>query len=139
MWPVERAHLQAFTILKLVSGQPVPQLVSAIAREPVTTSDLSFSVDGRTIRARSYSPQSHPNAPALVVLHGIHHLGMDEPRLMSFAEAMASCGLRVLTPELPGIKDYHVDQQSVKVIGESARWYAAQTGGPVGVMGLSFS
>ncbi len=24
--------------------------------------------------------------------------------------AMASCGLRVLTPELPGIKDYHVSR-----------------------------
>jgi pimeloyl-ACP methyl ester carboxylesterase len=27
----------------------------------------------------------------------------------------------------------------VRTIGESVKWYAAQTGGPVGVMGLSFS
>jgi pimeloyl-ACP methyl ester carboxylesterase len=73
------------------------------------------------------------------VLHGVHHLGIDEPRLVSFAAAMASCGLRVLTPELPGIKDYHVDRSSVQVIGESARWFAGQVGGPVGVLGLSFS
>ena len=52
---------------------------------------------------------------------------------------MASCGIRVLTPELPGIKDYHVSQDSVEAIGESVKWFAAQTGGPVGVMGLSFS
>ena len=58
---------------------------------------------------------------------------------MSFAAAMASCGLQVLTPELPGIKDYHVDHDSVRVIGESARWFAQRTGAPVGVMGLSFS
>jgi len=45
----------------------------------------------------------------------------------------------VLTPELPGIKDYHVDLGSVRVIGESARWFAGQTGAPVGVLGLSFS
>ena len=50
-----------------------------------------------------------------------------------------SCGLRVLTPQLPGIKDYHVDRSSVQVIGESAKWFAQKTGGPVGVMGLSFS
>ncbi|HEX7157491.1 MAG TPA: CocE/NonD family hydrolase, partial [Edaphobacter sp.] len=139
MWPVCRAHLQAFTILKLVSGQPVPSLVNVAVREPVLAKEVSFTVDGRIIRARSYSSARHSNAPALIVLHGVHHLGMDEPRLMGFAEAMASCGLRVLTPELPGIKDYHVDNESVKVIGESARWFAAQTGGPVGVMGLSFS
>ena len=41
-----------------------------------------------------------------------------------FCAAMAGCGLQVLTPELPGIKDYHIDHDSVKVIGESARWLA---------------
>jgi pimeloyl-ACP methyl ester carboxylesterase len=64
---------------------------------------------------------------------------MDEPRLMNFARAMASCGLRVLTPQLPGIADYRVDRNSVQVIGDSARWFAEQTGGRVGVLGLSFS
>ena len=75
----------------------------------------------------------------MVIFHGVHHLGIDEPRLMGFAAAMASCGIRVLTPELPGIKDYHVSEDSVRTIGESVKWFAAQTGGPVGVMGLSFA
>jgi pimeloyl-ACP methyl ester carboxylesterase len=44
-----------------------------------------------------------------------------------------------LTPELTGIKDYHIDYNSVKVIDESARWFAQRTAAPVGVMGLSFS
>jgi dienelactone hydrolase len=84
-------------------------------------------------------PASDAKAPSLIVLHGVHHLGIDEPRLESFASAMASCGIRVLTPELPDIKDYHVDSTSVKTIGEVTQWYAKQTDGPVGVMGLSFS
>jgi dienelactone hydrolase len=91
------------------------------------------------VRARLYLPQRHPHAAGLVVLHGVHHLGIDEPRLVGFARAMASCGLRVLTPELPGIKDYHVDLGSVQVIEGSARWFAKRTGAPVGVLGLSFS
>jgi acetyl esterase/lipase len=86
-----------------------------------------------------YVPQGKPHAPALVVFHGVHHLGIDEPRMMGFAAAMASCGIRVLTPELPGIKDYHVSGDSVETIGESVKWFAARTGGQVGVMGLSFS
>ena len=73
------------------------------------------------------------------MLHGVHHLGIDEPRLEAFATAMASCGIRVLTPELPDIKDYHVDASSIRTIGESARWFARRSGAPVGVMGLSFS
>jgi pimeloyl-ACP methyl ester carboxylesterase len=138
-WPFTRAHLQAVAVLRLVSGQPVPWVISKMIAEPVRTEDLQFATGVGAVRGRLYVPERHPNAPGLVVLHGVHHLGIDEPRLVSFASAMASCGLRVLTPELPGIKDYHVDRSSVQVIGESTRWFMGQTGGPVGVLGLSFS
>lgn len=137
--PFATAHLQAMAVLKQVSGQPVPWIVGAMVAEPISTDDLAIPSATGPIRARLYLPENHPHAPALIVLHGVHHLGIDEPRLMSFAAAMASCGLRVLTPELPGIKDYHVDKSSVQVIGEATQWFAQQTGGPVGVMGLSFS
>jgi dienelactone hydrolase len=138
-WPFTRAHLQSVVILRLVSGQKVPSSISRLVTEPIQTEDLDFATDAGTVRGRLYLPQRHPNAPGLVVLHGVHHLGIDEPRLVGFARAMASCGLRVLTPELTGIKDYHVDLGSVQVIEESARWFAKRTGAPVGVLGLSFS
>ncbi len=138
-WPFTKAHLQALAVLKLVSGQPVPWIVGRAVAEPISTEDIQFPSDAGVVHARLYLPENKPNAPTLIVLHGVHHLGMDEPRLMAFAAAMASCGLRVLTPQLPGIKDYHVDRSSVQVIGESAKWFAQKTGGPVGVMGLSFS
>jgi acetyl esterase/lipase len=141
-WPVVREHLQAIAVLREIAGQPVPWVARTQTVE-VTTEDLSFPAESATglqmVRARLYLPKGKPNAPAMVVFHGVHHLGIDEPRMMGFAAAMASCGIRVLTPELPDIKDYHVDQDSVRTIGESAKWYAAQTGGPVGVMGLSFA
>jgi acetyl esterase/lipase len=138
-WPFTRAHLQAISILQQVSGQPVPRLVADIVGESTRTEDLYLDTESGKVRARLYLPNKEPNAPALMVLHGVHHLGIDEPRLEAFAAAMASCGIRVLTPELPDIKDYHVDSTSIKTIGESAQWFAAKTGGPVGVMGLSFS
>jgi acetyl esterase/lipase len=129
-------------VLREVAGQPVPW----VAREltvPVTTEDIGFPIETASgqeqVRARVYIPQNRPHAPAMVLFHGVHHLGIDEPRLVGFAAAMAGCGIRVLTPELPGIKDYHVSEDSVATIGESVKWFAAQTGGPVGVMGLSFS
>jgi pimeloyl-ACP methyl ester carboxylesterase len=138
-WPFTKAHMQAVAVLRLVGGQPVPWIVSKMIAEPVRTEELQFATGVDAVRGRLYVPERHPNAPGLVVLHGVHHLGIDEPRLVSFASAMASCGVRVLTPELPGIKDYHVDRSSVQVIGESTQWFAGQTGGPVGVLGLSFS
>jgi pimeloyl-ACP methyl ester carboxylesterase len=141
-WPFTRAHLQAIAILREVSGQPVPMFARALT-VPVNTRDVSFLIETANgpgmVRARLYLPQGKPHAPAMVIFHGVHHLGIDEPRLMGFASAMASCGIRVLTPELPGIKDYHVSEDSVRTIAESVKWYSAQTGGPVGVMGLSFA
>jgi dienelactone hydrolase len=138
-WPFTKAHMQAVAILRLVGGQPVPWIITKMVAEPVRTEDVQFTTASGIVRGRLYLPEGNPNAPGLVVLHGVHHLGIEEPRLVNFATAMASCGLRVLTPELPGIKDYHVDFGSVQVIGESARWFAEQTSGPVGMLGLSFS
>ena len=142
-WPFVSAHLQAVAVLDQIAGQPVPRLISTLVERSVKTEDFSFSVESaagtQQVRARLYLPEGKPNASGLVIFHGVHHLGIDEPRLMGFAAAMASCGLRVLTPELPDIKDYHVGPGSVRTIGESAKWFAGQTGAPVGVMGLSFS
>jgi pimeloyl-ACP methyl ester carboxylesterase len=138
-WPFTKAHLQAVAMLRLVSGQKVPWIIGKLVTEPVRTEEANFATEAGVVRGRLYLPVGHRNAPGLVVLHGVHHLGIEEPRLVNFAAAMAGCGLRVLTPELPGIKDYHVDLGSARVIGESAKWFAGQTGVPVGVLGLSFS
>ncbi len=139
VWPFTRAHLQAMAVLRVVAGQPAPWLAAKLVVQPVTTEEIQIPDGSSAIRARLYRPANSAHAPGLVVLHGVHHLGMDEPRLMGFAAAMASCGLQVLTPELPGIRDYRIDKSAVLVIGESTRWFAQKTGGPVGVMGLSFS
>lgn len=140
VWPTIRVSLQAAAVLKLVGNQPVPEALRWTVADHVAVDDLSFSTANDPIRSRLYTPVEHPNAPALVVLHGVHHLGIDEPRLIAFATAMSACGLVVLTPELPDIKDYHVGPNSIATIGESAEWLSAHSGGqPVGVMGLSFS
>ena len=153
-WPFTRAHLEAVAVLDLVAGQPVPTGLRHVSGEPVNRREFTLATSNGPIRARLYTPVNHPDAPALVVLHGVHHLGMDEPRLIAFASAMSSCGLRVLTPELPGIKDYQVSSDSIRTIGDAAAWMAKDQAGverqrahfqtppasiPVGVMGLSFS
>jgi dienelactone hydrolase len=139
-WPFIRAHLQSIAVLDLVANKPLPWLLHATVTEPISTQDVTIPTGNGPVRARLYIPQSHPNAPAIIVLHGVHHLGIDEPRLIAFASAMSSCGLRVLTPELPDIKDYHVGANSIATIGDSAKWMALRNNDhPVGVMGLSFS
>jgi len=139
-WPWMRVHLQSLAVLDLVAGRPVPSWMRRFVSEPIRVRDLELPLASGTVRARLYTPVQPKDAPAVLLLHGVHYLGIDEPRLESFATAMASCGIRVLTPELPDIKDYHVGPNSIATIGESAEWLAhANRGRPVGVMGLSFS
>lgn len=144
-WPFLRTRLQAVAVLDRVGDQPVPAPLRWLVSDPVTTIELTLPLPSGAVQARMYTPVNHPDAPAIMVVHGVHYLGMNEPRLEAFASAMASCGLRVLTPELPDIKDYHIGPSSIATIGDAATWLAQQSrparGGfaPVGVMGLSFS
>jgi pimeloyl-ACP methyl ester carboxylesterase len=75
----------------------------------------------------------------MVIVHGIHHLGIDEPRLVAFARAFSAAGVTVLTPELKDVADYRVTPQSVDVIGAAAHDLSRRVGHPIGVLGLSFS
>ncbi len=139
MRPSLRLHLKALAILDQVSGSTPTHLLQHLVTEPVAVQDLSIATSDGSVRARLYIPVRHPDAPALVLIHGVHHLGIDEPRLIAFARALSSCGVRVLTPELPDLKDYRIDPNSVRTIGQSVQWFARSTGHPVGVMGLSFA
>jgi len=104
------------------------------------TQELTLSTTQGPVRARLYVPRGVAHPPGMLLVHGIHHLGMDEPRLENFARAAASDGFAVLTPEVAALADYHVDGASIGTIGESAAWLQQRLGtGPVTVVGVSFA
>ncbi len=131
--------MQAIAILDQLDGKPVPHLLQSIAAMPVTTKILAIPSAAGEVQARLYTPTPAPNAPGLVLVPGIHYLGMDEPRLMAFARSISACGLRVLTPELSDSRDYRIQPSDVQEIGDAVQWLQHTTGHPVGLMGLSFS
>jgi len=138
-WPKTRAYLQAMAILDQLNGKPLPRLLQPVAAMPVTTRTLTVPSSAGIVQARLYRPIAAPNVPGLVLIPGIHYLGMDEPRLVAFARSISACGLRVLTPELPDSRDYRIQPSDVQAIGDSVQWLQNTTGRPVGLMGLSFS
>jgi dienelactone hydrolase len=104
------------------------------------TQEVTLSTTQGPVRARLYVPQGVAHPPGMVLVHGIHHLGIDEPRLMNFARAAASNGFSVLTPEIAALADYHVDGASISTIGESSLWLQQRLGtGPVTIVGVSFA
>lgn len=101
---------------------------------------LDFPGSSGLIRAKLYVPQNIPHPPAMVVVHGLHQLGMEEPRLVNFAKSLAETGVEVLTPQVDAIADYRVVPESIDVIGKSTQELQQLVGGQrVGVLGLSFA
>ncbi|MBZ5616465.1 MAG: alpha/beta hydrolase [Acidobacteriia bacterium] len=136
-----RTHLQAAQILSRVQAPQHPGALATLAAHPIEEVLTELPTPSGPIRARLYLPKNnhHLNAPGMLLVQGVHHLGIEEPRLMAFARAISSSGIRVLTPELLSLADYHVDRSSVDLIGYSARALSAQLGQKVGVLGLSFA
>lgn len=133
-------YLDAGSVLVRVGNPNAEGLLARHDTNPVKTSLATFSTPVRAVRARYYVPVGITHPAAMIVLHGVHHLGIDEPRLVNFSRALASHGVLVMTPELTDLADYHVDPEGITVIGSSAQELKRQTGAEsVSVLGLSFA
>ena len=138
-WPVVRSYLQSAAILMQWNGESLPAILKPVAGMKVITQDVMIPSPEGPIRGRIYTPEKYPNAPGVVLVHGLNHQGIDEIKMKHYATWEASCGLRVLTPDIPPLRAYQIKSSSIATIGESAQWFAQQTGHPVTLMGVSFS
>jgi len=108
---------------------------------PTTRETLSLDLGGLKVPAYRYEPASGPSVYGMVLIHGVHYRGIDEARLVRFAESIAASGITVLTPEVPSLADYRIDRAAILEIGAAAHALREQLGGEkqVGVMGISFA
>lgn len=114
--------------------------ITRVDRHSYAVLPIAFSSPQGSIRGKVYTPINVRHPPAIVALPGLHRLGIDEPRLINFAESMAETGVEVLTPQLDALADYRVEPQSIDIIGRSAQELAQRAGAKqVGVLGLSFA
>jgi pimeloyl-ACP methyl ester carboxylesterase len=131
-------YLRAAGLLLRIENPQHPGRLGSIHTYPIVESPMEIRTPSGSIRARLYTPVGIANAPGMLVVHGVHHLGIEEPRLVAFARALSSSGIQVLTPELPALADYHVDPHSIDLIGASARDFAQSLDRKVGILGISF-
>jgi len=131
-------YLRAAGLLLRIQNPRHPGVIGTIHTYPLQESLTELGTPGGAIRARVYIPMGVANPPGMVIVHGVHHLGIDEPRLVAFARAMSASGIRVLTPELLSLADYRVENSSIALIGYAARGLSESLGQKVGVLGISF-
>jgi len=137
LWPTAREHIRAMSLLARMSHQN--SWIARFDRHDYDIQTLSIHSTAGLSPARLYVPKDLPNPPAMVVVHGLHQLGMDESRLVNFAKSLAETGIEVLTPQVDALADYCVQPQSIDLIGSSAQFLADRTETRVGVLGLSFA
>jgi dienelactone hydrolase len=132
-------HARAAALLLRVSGD-TSHAMARLGVHDVSEENTTLSTPSGQVRARYYVPLGESDPPALVVCHGVHHLGIDEPRMMKFARAIAGAGVLVFTPEMKELTDYRVDSLTIGTIGRAALSLRTRAGrSEVGVLGLSFA
>ena len=114
----------------------------SFAAGDVTNANATRNVtrNATSTRGRIYHPIGIAHPSPIVVVHGAHHMGMDEPRLRRLARALAAHGYLVLTPQVDELADYGITKNSAVVIGDAVKELARRSGAPrVGLLGLSFA
>jgi pimeloyl-ACP methyl ester carboxylesterase len=101
----------------------------------VKVSALSFPGGHGTL----YTPVGEEAPEGIVLAHGMHEEGIDEPRLVSLARSLAGAGFLVLTPEVTGLAHYKITHDDVDRIAAASKALAQKLGRrQVTVFGISF-
>lgn len=131
-------HHARATSLLLTFSNPDAKSV-AVEESAAIDVPIAGSPAMRSVPVRFYFPANEPNAPAVVLVHGVHRLGIEEPRLQRFARSLSGAGITVMTPRVDELADYQVAPASIDTVGAAVRALASRTGhAKVGLMGTSF-
>jgi dienelactone hydrolase len=106
-------------------------------------------------RPRHMVPTRHGDVPAqlylpaggsmraVLLIPGIHSMGIEEPRLTALAEDLAATGFKVMAMALPDLQRYRITLNAPDVIEDAVAWLSARRDlapdGRVGIAGISFA
>lgn len=112
----------------------------------ITETERTLPSRRGTLRARVYTPATIRTRPLLLV-SGVHALGIDEPRVRHLATEIARAGTMVVTPDLPDLQQYlvtgrltdDIEDAAIVLAREHAASSAPGTDARIGLLGVSFS
>ncbi|HKE82706.1 MAG TPA: hypothetical protein VKB50_03090 [Vicinamibacterales bacterium] len=84
-----------------------------------------------------------PVKRSILLVPGIHSMGIEEPRLTALAKDLAATGFTVMTMALPDLQAYRITPRATDVIEDAVAWMSRQSNlapdGRVGMIGISFA
>jgi dienelactone hydrolase len=94
------------------------------------------------VAAQRYTPDGGA-ARSVLLVPGIHSMGIAEPRLTALAMDLAATGVTVMAMALPDLQQYRITARSSDIIEDAVAWMAARPDlapdGRVGIIGISFA
>jgi len=89
-----------------------------------------------------YVPDGTSRRTVLLV-PGIHSMGIEEPRLTALADDLAGAGVKVMAMALPDLQAYRITPRATDVIEDAVTWMSQRPDlapdGRVGIIGISFA
>ena len=95
---------------------------------PYATKAVTIQTKVRHIPARIYTPADGNIQSTILLVHGVHHDGYNETRLIHFTETLARHGFRVVTPDIEDLKNYQIVARAYDDIEQSALWLSEKSG-----------
>jgi dienelactone hydrolase len=94
------------------------------------------------VPAKFYMPDGETSRSVLLI-PGIHSMGIEEPRLTALAKDLAGSGVIVMTMALPDLQAYLITPRATDVIEDAVSWMAQRPNlapdGKIGIVGISFA
>src|SRR5688572_22326362 len=90
-----------------------------------TAARVSVPTRSGDVVGQFYMPDTTASRTVLLI-PGIHSMGIQEPRLTALAQDLAGSGVRVLAMALPDLQRYRITAQSTDVIEDAVRWLAGR-------------
>ena len=106
-------------------GGPVEAFANERARAVTVSPPQMVPTRQGGVPARLYEPAGSVQRTVLLV-PGIHSMGIEEPRLRGLANDLAGSGVRTMTLALPDLQRYRVTAQSSDTIEDAVAWMARQ-------------
>jgi dienelactone hydrolase len=136
------ARAASFIVRAAGLGGRAEAFANAQARPVVVQPRHQVTTRYGDVAARLYVPEGTAWRTVLLV-PGIHSMGIEEPRLTALADDLAGAGVKVMAMALPDLQAYRITPRATDVIEDAVTWMSRRPDlapdGQVGIVGISFA